>query len=392
MLESRVSRVATVSAAACLALGLITGSGCAARGDGPAAGLTATAGPLATPARTWPVDPEAAEGRTPWFDRGDFVSFLREDRLWVFDRASTSLQQFLRAGEPARSVTAVAAGPAGWTLRAPDERTLLSYLAHRDGYHVAADDTVVWVFEMGSPGMIAHLGGEEPATSTTLVGAGPRGRSLRSDDPDALLGYLAARPGFRSVGVDGRIWILREDDPAAETFRADGPPADAVAMVGVGPRGRTLMAPDRETILEWMAARPGFTAVARDGRIWIVDADSETGSETAAAIRAGREPAHSVSMPGAGPRGTTVRAEDRGTLLRWMGHRSGFEVFPEDGRLWVFDAGSEAAESFRTAGEPAKSITRIGAGPRGMSLRSDRPEVLDRYQRMLDREDPYAGR
>lgn len=375
------------SAASCAAtMPLLLALGCATDAARTDAGALTAAVPLAMPAAAWPVDAESAEGRAPWFDRGDFVCFLREDRLWVFDRASSSLQGFLRSGEPARSVTAVAAGPAGWTLRAPDERTMLAYLAHRDGYHVAADETVVWVFEMGGPGMIAHLGGQEPDASTTMVGAGPRGRSLRSDDPDTLLGYLAARPGFRSFGVDGRIWILREDDPAAESFRLDGPPAEAVTLVGAGPRGRTLVASDRETLLEWMAARPGFTSVARDGRLWILEA----GSETAAGIRDGREPAHSVSMPGAGPRGTTLRAENRETLLRWMGHRAGFAVFPEDGRLWVFDTGSEAADTFAADGEPARSITRIGAGPRGMSLRSDRPEVLDRYQRTLQRDDPYT--
>ena len=365
----------------------LLGAGCAADMARPTAPpLAAAAAPLAMPAASWPVDADSAEGRTPWFDRGDFVSFLRDERLWVFDRASSALQGFLRTGEPARSVTAVAAGPAGWTLRAPDERTMLAYLAHREGYHVAVDDTVIWVFEMGSQGMIAHLGGQEPSASTTMVGAGPRGRSLRSDDPDAILGYLAARPGFRSFGVEGRIWILRENDPAAESFRLDGPPAEGVALVGAGPRGRTLMAAERETLLEWMTARSGFTSVSRDGRVWILEA----GSPAAAAIREGREPAHSVSMPGAGPRGTTLRAENRETLLRWMGHRAGFDVFAEDGRLWVFDTGSEAAEAFAADGEPALSITRIGAGPRGVSLRSDRPEVLDRYQRTLGRDDPYT--
>jgi hypothetical protein len=61
--------------------------------------------------------------------------------------------------------------------------------------------------------------------------------------------------------------------------------------------------------------------------------------------------------------------------------RDGFVVEEVDGRLWVFRAGSEALTEYRQHGEPAKSVTRIGVGPGGMTLRGPDTETLDAYQK-----------
>lgn len=50
--------------------------------------------------------------------------------------------------------------------------------------------------------------------------------------------------------------------------------------------------------------------------------------------------------------------------------KKGFQVFEQDGRLWVFRDGSDDLAAFLKDGEPAKSVTSIGTGPGGMSMRS----------------------
>jgi len=59
--------------------------------------------------------------------------------------------------------------------------------------------------------------------------------------------------------------------------------------------------------------------------------------------------------------------------------RPGFEVYEEQGRLWVFRDGSPALKDFLASGEPAKRVTLIGAGPSGKTLLGADRESLDAY-------------
>lgn len=59
--------------------------------------------------------------------------------------------------------------------------------------------------------------------------------------------------------------------------------------------------------------------------------------------------------------------------------KPGFEVFERDGLLWVFRENSGALAEFLGSGEPAKSVTSIGSGPGGMSLRSDDMQVIQDF-------------
>ncbi|MFG0316271.1 MAG: hypothetical protein ACF8XB_03280 [Planctomycetota bacterium JB042] len=59
--------------------------------------------------------------------------------------------------------------------------------------------------------------------------------------------------------------------------------------------------------------------------------------------------------------------------------RPGFETFVVDGRLWVFEEGSEGLKEYESTGEPAKSVTMIGKGPNGMTIRSDEKRVIESY-------------
>lgn len=57
----------------------------------------------------------------------------------------------------------------------------------------------------------------------------------------------------------------------------------------------------------------------------------------------------------------------------------GFVTEVEDGRLWVFKENSAELSEFKQHGEPAKQFTVIGAGPKGMTVKSADKETLDEY-------------
>lgn len=59
--------------------------------------------------------------------------------------------------------------------------------------------------------------------------------------------------------------------------------------------------------------------------------------------------------------------------------KPGFVTDVQDGRLWVFRADSKDLADFRKHGEPARMVTRIGAGPNGMTIRSSDAKVIDDY-------------
>jgi hypothetical protein len=50
-----------------------------------------------------------------------------------------------------------------------------------------------------------------------------------------------------------------------------------------------------------------------------------------------------------------------------------------DGRLWVFREGSKELEEFKKQGEPAHQVTRVGAGPKGMTIKSADAKVIEDY-------------
>lgn len=60
-------------------------------------------------------------------------------------------------------------------------------------------------------------------------------------------------------------------------------------------------------------------------------------------------------------------------------NKPGFVAEVHKGRLWVFREGSEALKQFKEVGEPAKSVTLIGVGPNGMTVRSDDKAVIEAY-------------
>lgn len=59
--------------------------------------------------------------------------------------------------------------------------------------------------------------------------------------------------------------------------------------------------------------------------------------------------------------------------------RPGFHTEVQDGRLWVFRDGSEELEAFKKDGELTKSVSRIGAGPDGMTIKAPDAATIDAY-------------
>lgn len=59
--------------------------------------------------------------------------------------------------------------------------------------------------------------------------------------------------------------------------------------------------------------------------------------------------------------------------------RPGFVTKIEDGRLWVFEEGSEELAAFERDGELAKHITLISRGPGGITIKSPDKETALAY-------------
>ena len=59
--------------------------------------------------------------------------------------------------------------------------------------------------------------------------------------------------------------------------------------------------------------------------------------------------------------------------------RPGFVTEVKDGRLWVFREGSKDLAEYRQHGELTKMVTRIGAGPNGMTIRAGDGKDIDDY-------------
>lgn len=59
--------------------------------------------------------------------------------------------------------------------------------------------------------------------------------------------------------------------------------------------------------------------------------------------------------------------------------KPGFYTEVKEGRLWVFREGSKELAEFQQQGEPARQVTRVGGGPRGMTIKSSDAAVIDDY-------------
>lgn len=121
--------------------------------------------------------------------------------------------------------------------------------------------------------------------------------------------------------------------------------------------------------------RPGYATEVHDGRLWVF----EDGSEDYEKFKKGGAPDKNVSRIAAGPGGITLRGIKAEVIDGYLASRPGYVAEVHDGRLWVFEAGSEDYKKFKAGGVPDKNVSRIAAGPNGMTVRSTTVEVIDGY-------------
>lgn len=156
------------------------------------------------------------------------------------------------------------------------------------------------------------------------------------------------KPGFQVEVDDGRLWVLKPEQEKSGKH---------VTLIGAGPQGMTLRALDRDTALEYLAAKPGFEVEVQEGRLWVLKPGQE---------KSGKH----VTLIGAGPQSMTLRALDMDSALEYLAAKPGFNVEAQDGRVWVLRPGQEKS---------GKHVTKIGAGPQNATLRGLDVETLDAY-------------
>ncbi len=204
-----------------------------------------------------------------------FVTWEEDGRLWVFDLTSADAADFVKTGDLAKSVTRIGAGPNGMSIRSSDVETIDAYLTARPGFATFIVDGRLWVLVPGTEAYAEFVASGEPAKSVTRVGAGPGGMTIRSGDIETIDAYLATRNGFETFIVDGRLWVFKAGAEDLAEFKASGEPAKSVTRVGAGPNGMTIRSGDSETIDAYLAARDGFETFIVDGRLWVFRSGAE---------------------------------------------------------------------------------------------------------------------
>lgn len=247
----------------------------------------------------------------------------------------------------------------------------------KSGFYVEEKEGRLWVFKNGSAGLEQFETHGEPAKFSTAVGAGPGGLTIRSDSKETIIAYLGAKKGYHTDVVDGRLWILKEGSESLEQFLSHGEPAKNVSFVGKGPLRCTVRSDSKETYIKYIAEKDGFWTEMKDGRLWIL----EKGTEAYEHMMNDGDIAKNITMIGKGPMGVSIRSYDKETVLKWAAKVHGFNTYIREGRVWVFKPGSEHEAEFLSVGEPAKSITKVGAGPLRSTIRAAEEDVLHHYIR-----------
>jgi hypothetical protein len=244
------------------------------------------------------------------YSKPGFVTKMEDGRLWVFRQGSKELATVESGGELAKHTTQIGAGPAGLTVKAPDNRTILEYLAAKPGFTTVVDGNRLWVFHEDSADLETFEAGGELAKHVTRVNAGPLDTTVKSPDTETLDAYLAYKEGFVSFVEDGRLWVFHDGSEDLKTFQKGGELAKHVTRVGAGPGGKTIKAPDSETIVDYMTKLDGFeTFVNSEGRLWVFRQNSPALDQF---YKTGHPEKH-VTLIGAGPLGLTIKAPDRET-------------------------------------------------------------------------------
>lgn len=166
---------------------------------------------------------------------------------------------------------------------------------------------------------------------------------------------------FAMIGCESAPSAPALAAPAVAAAPAAPKPAP-VRSVGVGPYSK----PGFVTFLDKNVLLV-FRAESRDLAKYRKNGDMNTG----------------VIRPAAGPDGLSLKAPDADTLRDFEMTNPDFIFRHLDGRLWVFRNGSAGFSRYCANGELAVHVTRIAAGPGGMTLKAPDLETLDIYMASL---------
>lgn len=123
-------------------------------------------------------------------------------------------------------------------------------------------------------------------------------------------------------------------------------------------------------------AKYGFVTAEDKGKLWVF----RHGSKELQEFRAKGELTKSVTLVGRGPNGMTIRSPDRQTAIDYLYGKVGFVVLTDaDDRLWVFRHGSKELQDYHAKAELAKHVTRVGAGPGGITVKAPDGSTIDAY-------------
>ena len=167
------------------------------------------------------------------------------------------------------------------------------------------------------------------------------------------LGLIAI---FALVGCEEGATAPLAAKPAAPAPAAASPAP--VPTVGVGP-----------------FSKPGFVTSLNKNVLTVFRAESK---ELVKFRKAG-DMATGVIRPAAGPDGLSLKAPDAETIQDYQMTDKQFIVRHVDGRLWVFRNGCAEFGQYVRDGELAKNVTRVGAGPNGMTLKAPDTQTLDLF-------------
>jgi uncharacterized protein (TIGR03000 family) len=121
--------------------------------------------------------------------------------------------------------------------------------------------------------------------------------------------------------------------------------------------------------------KPGFVTFEVNGHLWVFREKCKELDE----FKRDGDLVKQVTRIGAGPKGMTIKGPDAETIVGYLTAQEGFETFLKDGSLWVFRTGSKDIDEFKKQGELVKQVTRIGAGPMRLTVKSADAETINDY-------------
>ena len=96
--------------------------------------------------------------------------------------------------------------------------------------------------------------GAEPAKEAAPKDGAPKEAPAKAEAPVVAEPGPFDKPGFVTREVKGRVWVLRSGSKELAEFLKSGESAKSITLIGRGPNGMSLRAPDKETAEAYLAA------------------------------------------------------------------------------------------------------------------------------------------